>query len=85
MALFKLPTQNTQVKSNVQTIDAKLKKGQTIDSLIESARKLVTEKLGKYDSLTELVTDPKELEKFFDETEDLIAVDTETTRTQHFF
>lgn len=57
----------------------KLKKGQTINDLILTARQLVEEKLGKYKDTSKCVTDIMELENFFKTTNDVIAIDTETT------
>ena len=61
----------------------KLKKGETLDTLIFAARKLVEEKLGKYKnaSICVLKSNCDVLDKFFDETPDdgIIGIDTETT------
>lgn len=59
----------------------KLKKGQTIEDLITSARNIVEEKLGKYKEASKCVLDIKEVEQFFNEIPDdsIVAIDTETT------
>lgn len=67
------------VSSNI-----KLKKGQSLSDLIQEARKLVMEKLGKYKDTSHCVRTVEELIKFFDETEDLIAIDCETTGLNTF-
>ena len=78
MPLFKIPEkkqkQDTKKESNI-----KLKKGQDIDDLILTAKKLVEEKLGEYKNLSLCVTNIEDLKKFFDETNDIIGIDTETT------
>lgn len=80
MALLDIPDvkpKTTPKKS--KEVSAKLKKGQTISSLIETAKQIVEEKLGKYKETSKCVIDVDELQKFFDETEDIIGIDTETT------
>lgn len=59
----------------------KLKKGQTISDLVDSARKIVEEKLGKYKQASKCVLDIKDVEQFFNEIPDdsIVAIDTETT------
>lgn len=84
MALLDIPEEKKKPrKQPITTSDSrssiKLKKGQTIDSLIEAAKVIVNEKLGKYKELSKCVTDIDTLQKFFDETEDIIGIDTETT------
>ena len=76
-------TSTTKKKKKVEDVTAKIKlsKGQTIDTLIETARKLVEEKLGKYKDTSKCVLQEEELIKFFNETPDggVIGIDTETT------
>lgn len=82
MALFDLTAFQEaakEVAENTQTSKVKLKKGQSIETLIESARQIVNEKLGAYKDRSKCVTDIEELKRFFDETEELISIDTETT------
>ena len=73
-------TPKAEIKS--KEVDFKLKKGETIDTLIITARKLVEEKLGKYKDTSKCVLDEESLIKFFDETPEdaVIGIDTETTR-----
>lgn len=52
--------------------------------LIEQARKLVIEKLGDYKDTSKCVTDINYVYKFFDETEDIVGIDTETTGLNTF-
>lgn len=61
--------------------EIKLKKGETISSLIETAKKLVDEKLSNYKDLSKCVTNLDDLKSFFDNTEEdtEIGIDTETT------
>lgn len=61
--------------------EIKLKKGETISSLIETAKKLVEEKLGNYKDVSKCITNLDDLKHFFDTTpEDApIGIDTETT------
>lgn len=73
-----------EVAENTTTPKIKLKKGQTIETLIESARQLVNEKLGAYRDRSKCVTDIEELKKFFNQTEELISIDTETTGLNPF-
>lgn len=85
MPLFELPKQlTTPVKEQPIANKIKLKKGQTVNDLIEQARKLVEEKLGKYRGISKCVTDISELRRFLNETQDLIALDTETTGLNTF-
>lgn len=82
-----LTTNNTKPKSKpkqTETKQPKLKKGQTILDLIDEARRLVNEKLGEYKDLTECILTVEELKQFFAETEELIAIDTETTGLNTF-
>lgn len=76
MALFDIPVLKEEKKKESSI---KLKKGQTIDSLITTAKQLVMEKLGKYKDVSKCITDIEDLKKFFEETNDLIGIDTETT------
>ena len=77
-------TSTTKKKKKVEDATAKIKlnKGQTIDTLIETARRLVEEKLGKYKNTSRCVLQEEELIKFFNETpaDGVIGIDTETTR-----
>ena len=65
MALFNIPK---QIKKEDPSSKIKLKKGQTIYTLIEQAEKLVNEKLGAYKDVSKCITNIAELRKFFDET-----------------
>lgn len=78
--LFKIPENSVETQPKT-TNKVKLKKGQTINTLIENARALVEEKLGEYKALSKCILNPDELQRFFDKTqdEDIIAIDTETT------
>lgn len=81
--LFEYPTDESKKKTNSKTgSQIKLKKGDSIETLIETARRLVEEKLGKYKDLSRCVMSINELQDFFDSTPDnsYIAIDTETTR-----
>ena len=82
MALFDIPDEPVVVQKKEPQI--KLKKGQTIDSLIATARILVLEKLSKYKDVSKCVTDIFSLKQFFNETEDIIGIDTETTGLNTF-
>ena len=81
MALF--DTSSIKSKASPATrktgSEIKLKKGQTINDLIDAARKIVEQKLGKYKDTSKCVTDIEDLKKFFEDTKDIIAIDTETT------
>ena len=48
MALFNLEEVTQKIEEKQQAPKLKLKKGQTINDLIQQARDLVNEKLGKY-------------------------------------
>ena len=86
MALFATPSkeeikeQQKQNKKSGSSIE--LKKGQTVDTIIEMARNIVEEKLGKYKDTSRCVIDVEDLQSFFDETPEnaYVAIDTETTR-----
>lgn len=81
--LFKLPEKpKEKKKSSKSGSQIKLKKGDTIASLVATAEKLVEEKLGKYKEMSRCVTNVEDLQSFFDETPEnaYIALDTETTR-----
>lgn len=84
MALFEIP-KNIRKEANTQSI--KLKKGQTLETLILSARQIVEEKLGKYKDTSKCVTNVDDLKEFFNEVADnsIIALDTETTRFKYFY
>lgn len=75
-------TSQPKAEIKKKEVDFKLKKGETIDTLINTARKLVEEKLGKYKDTSKCVLNDTDLIKFFDETPDdaVIGIDTETTR-----
>ena len=79
MPLFEIPKE-TNTKQNTGS-KITLKKGQTIKDLIESARQLVEEKLGKYKDTSKCITTLVELQQFFNETTDnsIMGIDTETT------
>jgi len=83
MPLFTLPNKKTKTQEKENKI--KLKKGETMNTLIFQAETLVNEKLGKYKDVSKCIIDPDELRKFFKETDDLLALDTETTRIKHLF
>lgn len=85
MALLDIPgvTPEPPVSTKKQN-GIKLKKGQTITGLIEAAKQIVEEKLGKYKDTSKCVIDINELQKFFDETVDIIGIDTETTGLNYF-
>jgi hypothetical protein len=70
-----------RIKTDKPTRDFKLKKGETLDTLIVQAKKLVEEKLGKYKDTSKCVIEPEVLVRFFEETPDegVIGIDTETT------
>ena len=86
MALFEIPSEKEikeQQKRNKKSGSSiELKKGQTVDTIIEMARKIVEEKLGKYKNTSRCVIDVEDLQSFFDETPEnaYVAIDTETTR-----
>lgn len=77
MALFDLP-EEPKPQKNEKTQKLKLKKGQTINDLVEVARKTVLEKLGKYKDHSKCILYIDDLKKFFNETKEYIAIDTET-------
>lgn len=81
MALFDLEEVTQKIEEKQQAPKIKLKKGQTINDLIEQARQIVNEKLGKYKDTSRCVTDINDLYKFFNDTKELVALDTETTRS----
>lgn len=86
MALFALPDEKEmkekQKRNKKSGSSIELKKGQTVDTIIEMARKIVEEKLGKYKNTSRCVIDVEDLQSFFDETPEnaYVAIDTETTR-----
>lgn len=82
MALLDIPESKPTTSSKSSNV--KLKKGQTITTLIESAKQIVNEKLGKYKDTSKCVITIEELQKFFDETTDIIGIDTETTGLNYF-
>ena len=59
----------------------KLKKGETLNAKVAEARKIVTEKLGKYKDTSKCVCDIQSVMDFFNEVTDdsIIGIDTETT------
>ena len=81
MPLFEITPPVIKPKQKTEGSKVKLKKGETISSLIETAKRLVEEKLGDYKNASKCITDINDLKRFFDETEEnaVIAVDTETT------
>ena len=88
MALFEVSNFDSQVRKAEEVVADKksgskmtLKKGQTAYSIIEDARRIVDEKLGKYKDTSRCVVNVEDLKSFFDETPDgsYIAIDTETT------
>ena len=87
MKLFEIPKSYTETQTKKQAekpkeTNFKLKKGQTLDTLIIAARKLVEEKLGKYKDTSKCVLDENQLINFFNQTPEngIIGIDTETTR-----
>ncbi len=77
MPLFDLP--EIKPKTQQESPKIKLKKGQTITDLVNIATKLVNDKLGNYKDASMCVTDINTLTSFFENTDDVIAIDTETT------
>lgn len=86
MALFDIPNKTTKRQSSKSGSQIKLKKGDTVESLIQTAKRLVNEKLGKYKEMSRCVTNVEDLQSFFDETPDdaYMAIDTETTGLNSF-
>ena len=89
MPLWEIPSDSsntTQKKQIKETPKFKLNKGETLDTLIIAARKLVEEKLGKYKDTSKCVTEEQDLIRFFNETPEngIIALDTETTGLNTF-
>ena len=85
MKLFEIPKAYIEKKDKIEKpkeVSIKLKKGETLDTLIVAARKLVEEKLGKYKNTSKCVLDENQLINFFNQTPDdsVIGIDTETTR-----
>lgn len=78
--LFDLDEVTQQITQKQQPPKIKLKRGQTINDLIQQARDLVNEKLGKYKNTSKCVTNIQDLYQFLNETHDEMALDTETTR-----
>lgn len=85
--LFAIPKKETK-KTTKNTMQEKitLKKGQTLDMLIEAARKIVGEKLSNYKDVSKAILDIADLQQFFDETPEngVIGIDTETTGLNTF-
>lgn len=82
MVLFDIPDKKPQ--ETVQHKKPKLKKGETINDLINQSRKLVEEKLKEYKDKTTTFTTAEQIENFFKEAEEgsgVIGIDTETTRS----
>ena len=75
-----IKNRDIEISSKLQKL--KLPKGQTIYTLVETAKKLVEEKLGKYKETSKCVFTDTEIRDFFDEVPDdsVIGIDTETTR-----
>ena len=85
LPLFTIPESKPKVtKQNEKSAldKLKLKRGESILELIDTARKMVLEKLGGYITKSKCITTLEDLKKFFDETEENadIGIDTETTR-----
>lgn len=86
MALFAMPSEKEikekQKRNKKSGSSIELKKGQTVNTIIEMARNIVEEKLGKYKDTSRCVIDVEDLQSFFDETPEnaYVAIDTETTR-----
>ena len=81
MSLFSIPENKKEEVKNDKTLNIKLRKGDSIDTLINQARSLVLEKLSNYKDLSTNIFNKEELENFFNETEENceVAIDTETT------
>lgn len=79
--IAKKPAKDTKSGSSIN-----LKKGDTVEALINTARKLVEEKLGKYKDTSRCVTDVEDLKSFFSETPEngIMGIDTETTGLNTF-
>lgn len=77
---FQLPKKQT-TKSSKSGSQMKLKKGQTVDDLIQQARDMVETKLSHYKDVSKCVLDKDILIQFFNEVPDdaVIGIDTETT------
>ena len=78
--LFDLPQYESTKKKKPESKLKKLKKGQTLEGLADEARRLVEEKLGKYKDKGRCCTNINDLKSFFEQAEDIIGIDTETTR-----
>ena len=87
--LIQLPEENKKSSKNNNKSGSKikLKKGDTIQSLIDTAERLVNEKLGKYKEMSRCVINVEDLQSFFDETPEnaYMAIDTETTRVKYIY
>ena len=81
MPLFEMPKKSTKSNksSSVNQPNIKLKKGQTIDDLVLTAKQLVEEKLKDYKDVSKCITNKEDLINFFNNSEDIIGIDTETT------
>lgn len=81
MPLFEMPKKSTKSNksSSVNQPNIKLKKGQTIDDLVLTAKQLVEEKLKDYKDASKCITNKEDLINFFNNSEDIIGIDTETT------
>lgn len=77
--LFDIPDEPK--KETPKKTRTNLKKGQTINDLIETAKRIVEEKLGDYKDVSKCIMNPQELQQFFDNTPENaeIGIDTETT------
>lgn len=86
MALWENTTSNKTKNVEPTKPKFKLSKGETLDTLIIAARKLVEEKLGKYKETSKCVLEESELQRFFETTPDngIMAIDTETTGLNTF-
>lgn len=69
MPLFEMP-EVKKVVTQKPTTKIKLKKNETIFSLIKQAEELVNKKLSKYKDASKCITDINELKAFFENTPD---------------
>lgn len=86
MALWENTTPSKTKNVEPEKPKFKLSKGETLDTLIIAARKIVEEKLGKYKETSKCVLEASELQRFFETTPDngIMAIDTETTGLNTF-
>ena len=72
---------NREDTTKKKNTELKLKKGETLNAKVAEARRIVTEKLGKYKDTSKCVCDIQSVMDFFNEVTDdsIIGIDTETT------